>query len=44
MSIEALIFGKMHARAEQRTGKTGRPFVTAKVRAAADEWLNGGQS
>ena len=37
MSIEALILGKLHARAEQRTGKTGRPFVTAKVRAAAGE-------
>ena len=37
MSIEALILGKLHARAEQRTGKTGRPFITAKVRAAAGE-------
>ena len=37
MSIEALILGKLHARAEQRTSKTGRPFITAKVRAAAGE-------
>jgi single-stranded DNA-binding protein len=37
MSIEALILGKLHQRAEQRTAKTGRSFVTAKVRAAAGE-------
>ena len=37
MSIEALILGKLHQRAEQRTGKTGRPFVTAKVRAATGD-------
>ena len=37
MSIEALILGKLHQRAEQRTAKTGRAFVTAKVRAAAGE-------
>ena len=37
MSIKALILGKLHQRAEQRTGKTGRPFVTAKVRAAAGD-------
>lgn len=37
MTIEALILGKLHARAAQRTGKTGRPFITAKVRAAAGE-------
>ena len=37
MSIEALILGKLHARAEQRTGKTGRPFITAKLRATAGE-------
>ena len=37
MSIEALILGKLHQRAEQRTGKTGRPFVTAKVRASAGD-------
>ena len=30
MSIEALILGKLYQRAEQRTGKAGRPFVTAK--------------
>ena len=41
MSMEALVFGKLHHRAGQGTGKTGRPFVTAKVRAAAgeSEWL-----
>jgi len=37
MSIEALILGKLHQRAEQRTSKTGRPFVTAKARTAAGE-------
>ena len=37
MSIEALILGKLHQRAEQRTGKTGRQFVTAKVRAATGD-------
>lgn len=37
MSIEALILGKMQARAEQRTSKAGRPFVTAKARAAFGE-------
>lgn len=37
MSIEALILGKLHQRAEQRTSKTGRVFVTAKARTAAGE-------
>jgi putative DNA primase/helicase len=37
MSIEALILRKLHQRAEQRTSKTGRPFVTAKARAAAGD-------
>lgn len=37
MSIEALILGKLHQRAEQRTAKTGKPFVVTKVRAAAGE-------
>lgn len=37
MSIEALILGKLHQRAEQRTSKTGRPYVTAKARTAASE-------
>lgn len=35
--IEALITGKLHQRAEERTSKGGRPFVTAKVRAAVSE-------
>ena len=35
--IEALIAGKLHQRAEERTSKGGKPFVTAKVRAAAGE-------
>lgn len=35
--IEALITGKLHQRAEERTSKGGKPFVTAKVRAAAGE-------
>ncbi|MEY4749706.1 MAG: hypothetical protein RIQ60_1920 [Pseudomonadota bacterium] len=38
MSIEALVLGKLHQRPEQRiSGNTGRPFVTAKVRAAAGD-------
>lgn len=37
MSIEALVLGKLHQRAEQRTSKAGRPFVTAKARTAAGE-------
>jgi single-stranded DNA-binding protein len=37
MSIEALIFGRLHQRAEQRTSKIGRLFVTAKARAAAGD-------
>ena len=37
MSIEALITGKLHQRAESRTSKSGKQFVTAKVRAAAGE-------
>lgn len=32
--IEGLIAGKVHGRPEQRTGKSGRGFVVAKVRAA----------
>ena len=35
--IEALITGKLHQRAEERTSKSGKPFVTAKVRTAAGE-------
>ena len=37
MSIEALILGKLHQKAEQRISKTGRPFVTGKVRAATGD-------
>ena len=37
MSIEALILGKLHQRAEQRSSKTGRSFVTAKARVVAGE-------
>lgn len=37
MTIEALITGKLHKRAEERTGRSGRPFVVASVRAAAGE-------
>ena len=37
MSIAALILGKLHQRAEQRTSKTGSPFVTAKARAAGGD-------
>lgn len=35
--IEALITGKLHQRAEERTSRGGQPFVTAKVRTAAGE-------
>jgi single-stranded DNA-binding protein len=37
VSIEALILGKLHDRAQQRTAKTGKPFVVAKVRTVAGE-------
>jgi single-stranded DNA-binding protein len=37
MSIEALLLGRLHQRAEQRTSKTGRSFAVAKVRAAAGD-------
>ena len=32
--IDALITGKLHSKPESRTGKSGKPFVTAKLRAA----------
>lgn len=32
--IDALVSGKLYGQPEQRTGKSGRPFTTAKVRAA----------
>ncbi len=35
--IDALIQGKMHAKAQQRTGKAGRPFVTAKATTTAKD-------
>lgn len=37
--IESLVSGKLHGKPMQRTSKTGRPFVTAKMRVAtgADE-------
>lgn len=35
--IESLITGKLHQRAESRISKSGKQFVTAKVRAAAGE-------
>jgi single-stranded DNA-binding protein len=37
MSIDGLVVGKLYQPAEQRTSKTGRPFVTCKVRAAVAE-------
>ncbi|MBU6257279.1 MAG: single-stranded DNA-binding protein [Burkholderiales bacterium] len=37
MSIEALVLGKLHQRAEERTSKAGRSFIVAKVRAAAGD-------
>lgn len=35
--IEGLISGKLYGRAEQRTGRSGRSYTTAKVRAATGE-------
>lgn len=35
--IEGLVSGKVYGRPEQRTGKSGRGFVVAKVRAAVGE-------
>jgi len=35
--MDALIAGKLHARPEQRTGANGKPFATAKLRAAAGD-------
>ena len=35
--IDALIQGKLHAKAQQRIGKAGRPFVTAKVTTTAKD-------
>ncbi len=35
--IEALITGKLHQRAEERTSKGGKPFVKAQMRTAAGE-------
>ncbi|GHU03549.1 hypothetical protein FACS1894158_02200 [Betaproteobacteria bacterium] len=33
--IDALISGKLHGKPAQKTGQSGKPFVTAKVRAQA---------
>lgn len=33
--IDALIAGRLSGKAQQRTGQSGRPFVTASIRAAA---------
>jgi single-stranded DNA-binding protein len=35
--IDALISGRLHGRAQQRTGQSGKPFVTARVRVPAGE-------
>jgi len=35
--IDALISGKLFAKPEQRTGSTGRPFATCKIRVATGE-------
>jgi single-stranded DNA-binding protein len=37
MTIEALVTGKLHKAAEQRTARTGKPFVTASIRASAGD-------
>lgn len=45
MTIEALVSGRLHAASERRTSKTGREFVTCKVRVPVAEgesvFLNG---
>jgi single-stranded DNA-binding protein len=38
--IEALIAGRLHSLAEERTGKNGKPFVVAKVLAANTDGEN----
>jgi single-stranded DNA-binding protein len=35
--IEGLVSGKLYGRPEQRTGRSGKPFTVAKVRAAAGD-------
>ncbi len=35
--IDGLIGGKLYGKAVQRTGQSGKPFTTAKVRAAAGD-------
>jgi single-stranded DNA-binding protein len=35
--IDALIGGRLYGQPVERTGKSGKPFVTAKVRAAAGD-------
>lgn len=35
--IDSLIQGKLHTKAQQRTGKSGKPFVTAKVTTTAKD-------
>lgn len=35
--IDALIAGRLHTKPERRTGKNGKPFVTAKLRAIAGD-------
>ncbi len=35
--MDALIAGKLHARPEQRTGANGKPYATARLRAAAGD-------
>ncbi len=35
--IDALIQGKLHRQPQERTGKSGKPFVTAKLTAAAGD-------
>lgn len=35
--IDALIAGKLHGQPSERTGKSGKPFVVAKVRATAGD-------
>jgi hypothetical protein len=41
--IDALIGGRLHGTAQHKTGKNDRPFVIAKIRAAALRWFTARQ-
>ena len=37
MTLNALLTGRLHGKPELRTGKSGRPFTTAKLRTAGGD-------